>query len=157
MLYDNPREVGPDRIANAIGALDRYDPPIIVVDFGTATTFDAISPRGEYLGGAIVPGVEISLDALIGRAAMLRRVELVEPANAIGRSTVESIQSGVVHGILAQVDGICDRFEEEIGASTVIGTGGLSDLIFPLSDRIEFHEPWVTLYGLRVVFQKSRA
>jgi type III pantothenate kinase len=156
VLYDNPREVGPDRIANAIGALERYEPPIIVVDFGTATTFDAISAKGEYLGGAIIPGVEVSLDALVGRAALLRRVELVEPESVIGRTTVESIQSGVVFGIVAQVDGLCDRMEEELGASTVIATGGLSNLIAPLSGRIEHHEPWLTLHGLRVVFEKNR-
>jgi type III pantothenate kinase len=154
--YENPREVGPDRIANAIGALDKYEPPIIVVDFGTATTFDAISAKGEYLGGAIIPGIEISLDALIGRAALLRRVELVEPATVIGRTTVESIQSGVVYGIVAQVDGLCARFEEELGPSTVVATGGLSNLIAPLSSRIAHHEPWLTLQGLRIVFEKNR-
>lgn len=156
VLYDNPKEVGPDRIANAVGALERYEPPLIIVDFGTATTFDAISRKGEYLGGAIIPGIEISLDALVGRAAMLRRVELVEPETVIGRSTVESIQSGVVYGIAAQVDGLCGRFEEELGPATVIATGGLSELVVPLSTRIEHHEPWLTLHGLRIVFNKNR-
>jgi type III pantothenate kinase len=155
VLYDNPRDVGPDRIANAVGALERYDPPLIIVDFGTATTFDGISARGEYLGGAIIPGIEISLDALVGRAALLRRVELVEPSRVIGRTTVEAIQSGVVHGIVAQVEGLCERFERELGPSTAIATGGLSGLIVPLTERLEHHEPWLTLHGLRIVFEKN--
>ncbi len=156
VLYDNPREVGPDRIANAIGALERYQPPIIVVDFGTATTFDAISEAGDYLGGAIIPGIEISLDALVGRAALLRRVELVEPGSVIGRSTVESIQAGMVYGVVAMVDGLVGRIEAELGPSTVVATGGLGGLIAPLSDRIEHHEPWLTLHGLRTVYHRNR-
>src|SRR3954468_8850858 len=106
ILYDNPKEVGADRIADAVAAYDLYGGPTIVVDFGTATTFEAVSAKGEYLGGAIIPGIEISLDALFGRAAALRRVELVEPRNIIGKSTVESIQSGAVYGFAAQVDGL---------------------------------------------------
>jgi type III pantothenate kinase len=156
VLYDNPREVGPDRIANAIGALERFQPPIIVVDFGTATTFDAISDAGEYLGGAIMPGIEISLDALVERAALLRRVELVEPDSVIGRSTVESIQAGMVYGVVAMVDGLVGRIEAELGPATVVATGGLGGLIAPLSDRIEHHEPWLTLHGLRTVYARNR-
>jgi type III pantothenate kinase len=155
ILYDNPREVGADRIANAVGALDLYGGPAVVVDFGTATTFDAISAKGEYLGGAIVPGIEISMDALFARAAWLRRVELIEPRNAIGRSTVESIEAGVVYGTVALVDGMVRRFEEELGKSAVIATGGLGSLIAPLSDTIQHLEPWLTLHGLRLVHEKN--
>jgi type III pantothenate kinase len=157
ILYENPREVGADRIANAVGALDRYGGPAVVVDFGTATTFDAISAKGEYLGGAIVPGIEISMDALFARAAWLRRVELVEPRNAIGRSTIESIEAGVVYGSVAMVDGMVRRFEDELGKSAVIATGGLGSLIAPLSDTIEHLEPWLTLHGLRLIHARNTA
>ncbi|MEA3019231.1 MAG: type pantothenate kinase [Actinomycetota bacterium] len=156
ILYDNPKEVGADRIANAVGALEMYAPPIIVVDFSsTATIFDAISAKGEYLGGTIVPGVEVSLDALVGRAAMLRRVELVEPRSVIGRSVVESIQAGVVYGTVDAVDGIVRRFEAELGECTVVATGGLAGLVGPLSKTIQHHEPWLTLRGLRSIFEKN--
>ena len=155
ILYDSPREVGADRIANAVGTLDLYGGPAVVVDFGTATTFDAISANGEYLGGAIVPGIEISMDALFARAAWLRRVELIEPRNVIGRSTVESIEAGAVYGTVALVDGMVRRFEDELGKSTVIATGGLGGLIAPLSDTIQHHEPWLTLHGLRLIHQKN--
>ncbi len=155
ILYDNPKEVGPDRIANAVGAYDLYGGPCIVVDMGTATTFDAISVEGEYLGGAIAPGLAISLDALFHHAAALRRVELVEPRSVIGKSTVESIQSGALYGFAAQVDGMCSRFAAELGPSTVVATGGLSDVIAPLSDCIEHHEPWLTLHGLRLVYERN--
>ena len=137
VLYDNPKEVGADRIANAVGAFDLYGGPTIVVDFGTATTFDVISESGEYLGGAIIPGIEISMDALFGRAAALRRVELVEPRSVIGKTTVESIQSGVIYGYSAMIDGMCDRIEEVVGDATVIATGGLADLISPVAESIE--------------------
>jgi type III pantothenate kinase len=157
ILYDNPREVGPDRIANAVAAYDLYGGPTVVVDFGTATTFDAISARGEYLGGAIVPGIEISLDALFARAALLRRVELVPPRNVIGKSSVESVQSGAIHGFTAQVDGLCRLFEAELGECTVVATGGLSALMAPLSAAIQHHEPWLTLHGLRLVYERNRA
>ena len=156
ILYDNPKEVGADRIANAVGAYDLYGGPTIVVDFGTATTFDVISDKGEYLGGAIVPGIEISMDALFGRAAALRRVELVEPRSVIGKTTVESIQSGAVYGYSAMVDGMCDRIEEVIGDSTVVATGGLAGLIAPVADSIEHEEPWLTLHGLRLIWEKNQ-
>src|ERR1700722_12599824 len=120
ILYDNPKEVGPDRIANAVGAYDLYGGPCIVVDLGTATTFDAISVNGEYLGGAIAPGLAISLEALFNHAAALRRVELVEPRSVIGKSTVESIQSGALYGFAAQVDGMCARIAAELGSSAVV-------------------------------------
>ncbi len=155
ILYENPKEVGADRIANAVGAYDLYGGPCIVVDFGTATTFDAISERGEYLGGAIIPGIEISLDALFGRAAALRRVELIEPRNVIGKNTVESMQSGAVYGFTDQVDGLCRRFVAELGDSTIVATGGLAGLITPLSTMIQHHEPWITLVGLRIIWERN--
>ncbi len=155
VLYDNPKEVGADRIANAVGAVDLYGGPTICVDFGTATTFDAISRDNEYLGGAIFPGIEIGLQALADRAAALRTVELAEPRAVIGRSTVESVQSGTVWGAVAMVGGMCELFEEELGPSTVIATGGLGGLIARLSRRIEHYEPWLTLHGLRLVHAKN--
>jgi type III pantothenate kinase len=153
--YDNPKEVGADRIANAIAAFDLYGGPTIVADFGTATTCDAVSENGEYLGGAIAPGVEISMDALVGKAAALRAVELRAPRNVLGKSTVESIQSGAVYGFAAQVDGLCDRIIAELGECTVVSTGGLADLITPFSRRIQHTEPWLTLHGLRLVYEKN--
>ena len=155
ILYENPKEVGADRIANAVGAFDLYGGPTIIVDFGTATTCDAVSANGEYLGGAIAPGIEISMDALVGRASALRAVELVEPRNVLGKSTVESIQSGAVYGFAAQVDGLCDRIQDELGECSVISTGGLADLITPLSKRVQHTEPWLTLHGLRLVHEKN--
>src|ERR1700721_2379659 len=124
ILYDNPKEVGADRIADAVGAYDLYGGPCVVVDMGTATTVEAISAKGEYLGGAITPGVAISLDALYQHAAALRRVEVMEPRHVIGRSTVESIESGTLCGFAAQVDGLARRFMEELGPSTVWAPGG---------------------------------
>jgi type III pantothenate kinase len=155
ILYDNPKEVGADRIANAVGAYDLYGGPCVVVDMGTATTVEAISAAGEYLGGAITPGVAISLDALFANAAALRRVELVEPRSVIGRSSAESIESGTLYGFAAQVDGLARRFMEELGPSTVVATGGLSSLIAPHSDTIEHVEPWLTLHGLRIVYERN--
>ena len=154
--YDNPREVGPDRIANAVAAFDRYGGPTTVVDFGTATIFDAISGAGEYLGGAIFPGLDVSLDALFGKAAALRRVELAPPRNVIGRSVTESIQSGVVLGFASVVDGMCDRFDEAIGAeATTVFTGSIAELIVPVVDREVHVEPWLTLKGLRLIFLRN--
>src|SRR6516165_28047 len=155
ILYDNPQDVGADRIADAVAAYDLYGGPTIVIDFGTATTVEAISAAGEYLGGAIIPGIEISLDALFGRAAALRRVELVEPRSVIGKTTVESIQSGVIYGYSSMIDGMCDRIEEELGAATVLATGGLADLIAPVAESIEHTEPWLTLHGLRLIWEKN--
>jgi type III pantothenate kinase len=157
ILTENPREVGADRIANAVGALDLVDGPIVVIDFGTATTFDALSVRGEYLGGLIAPGLEISLDALYTRAAALRRVELVEPRGVIGRTTVDSIQNGAVYGTAGMVDGICARMVDELGPATVIATGGLATLVAPHTRSIDRVEPWLTLHGLRKVFQRNNA
>ena len=157
ILYDNPKEVGPDRIANAVGAYDLYPGASIVVDLGTATTFDVVSEKGEYMGGAITPGVAISLDALYAHAAALRSVELVEPRSVIGRSTVESIQSGVLYGYAAQVDGMVERIRKEIGEARVIATGGLAGLIAPRTNHVNHVEPWLTLHGLRIVHERNHA
>ncbi len=156
ILYDNPKEVGPDRIADAVAAYEKYGGPTVVVDFGTANTIEAISEKGEYLGGAIIPGIEISLDALFGRAAALRRVELVPPRNVIGKSTVESIQSGAIYGFSGQVDSMVERFEAELGECSVVATGGLAELIIPHSRTIEHFEPWLTLEGLRIIWERNR-
>ena len=156
ILYDNPKEVGADRIANAVAAYDLYGGPSIVVDFGTANTIEAISEKGEYLGGAIFPGIEISMDALFGRAAALRRVELVPPKHVIGKSTVESIQSGCVFGYSGQVDALVDRFRAELGECTVLATGGLAEPILAFSRTIQHYEPWLTLQGLRIVFERNK-
>lgn len=155
ILADNPREVGPDRVANTAAVHALFGGPAVVVDFGTSTNFDVVSAKGEYLGGAIVPGIEISLDALFARAAALGRVELVEPRNVVGKTTVECIQSGVLYGYTDLVDGMCRRIRAEIGECTVVATGGLSGLIGPLSATIDHHEPWLTLHGLRLVFERN--
>ena len=155
IIYDNPREVGADRIANSVGAYDLYPGAAIVVDMGTATTFDVISNKGEYLGGVIAPGVAISLEALYTQAAALRSVELVRPRSVIGRSTVESIQSGVLYGFAAQVDGLVERIREELGEATVIATGGLAGLIAPHTKYVQHVEPWLTLHGLRIVHERN--
>jgi len=155
ILIDNPREVGADRIVNAIGAYDLYGGPSVVVDFGTATTLDAVSAKGEYLGGAILPGIDISMDALFSRADRLSRVELVEPRSVIGKSTMEALQSGAIYGFAAQVDGIARRMEDELGECTVVATGGLSGLISRFSATIQHVDPWLTLHGLRLVYQRN--
>ncbi|MFA5565195.1 MAG: type III pantothenate kinase [Acidimicrobiia bacterium] len=155
VLTDNPREVGGDRIANAIAAWHLYGGPTIVVDFGTATTCDVISVNGEYLGGVIAPGVNISLDALFARTAALRAVELVEPRSVIGKTTTEALQSGAIYGFAGMVDGLVNRIEDEIGKCKVVATGGLGPLISPYSATIELNEPWITLHGLRLVHAKN--
>jgi type III pantothenate kinase len=156
ILYDNPKEVGADRIANAVAAYDLYGGPSIVVDFGTANTIEAISEKGEYLGGAIFPGIEISMNALFERAAALGRVELVAPRHVIGKSTVESIQSGCVYGYSGQVDALVDRFQAELGDCAVVATGGLAEPIITHSRTVQHYEPWLTLAGLRIVFERNR-
>src|SRR5207244_11483811 len=136
--YDDPREVGPDRVVNAIAAKERYGAPCIVVDFGTSTNFDVVSPAGEYLGGVLAPGIEISMDALFARAARLVEVDYAVPASVIGKTTVGGLQSGLVYGFAGQVDGIVGRIREELGAEArVVATGGLADLVAPHSQTIE--------------------
>jgi type III pantothenate kinase len=151
---DNPHELGADRIANAVAAHHRHGGPCVVVDFGTATNFDVVSAEGSYIGGAIAPGVEVSAAALTDRAARLVKVDLVAPARVIGRSTVECLQSGIVFGTVAMVDGMVARIREEVGApATVVATGGLAGLICQFSAQIDEHEPLLTLEGLRLVHE----
>ena len=155
ILYDNPKEVGADRIANAVAAFDLYGGPTVVVDFGTGNNFDVISADGEFVGGAIAPGIEVSLDALFGRAAALGAVEMVEPPSVIGKSTVESLQSGTIYGFTGMIDGMVRRFQDELGDINVVATGGLAHMIAPVSDTIEHVEPFLTLHGLRIVHDRN--
>jgi len=157
VLYDDPREVGPDRIANAVAARERYGAPCIVVDFGTSTNFDAVSAQGEYVGGVLAPGIEVSMDALFARAARLTKVDFVEPETVIGKTTVSALQSGLVYGFAGQVDGIVERIRAELGDNApVIATGGLAELIAPHSRTIEKVDPLLTLDGLRLVWDRNR-
>lgn len=161
VLTDNPKEVGSDRIVNSLAAATIYGGPAIVVDFGTATTFDAVSDKGEYLGGAIAPGIEISVEALGARGAQLRKVELARPRSVIGRNTVEALQSGILFGFAGQVDGIVRRMATELadepGDVTVVATGGLAPLVIEEVDRINAHDPWLTLRGLKLVFDRNNS
>ena len=159
LLVDNPKEIGADRIVNTLAAhaLFGHDNPVIVVDFGTSTNLDVVSAKGEFLGGAFAPGIEISLDALVGRAAQLRKVELIRPRSVIGKNTVEALQSGAIYGFAGQVDGLVRRIVEELdsGPVVVVATGGLAPLVIGISETIEFHEPDLTLIGLQMVFAKN--
>jgi type III pantothenate kinase len=158
IAIDNPHEVGADRIVNSVAAFRRFGGPCIVVDFGTATNFDCVSEAGEYLGGAIAPGIEVSVEALTSRAARLLKVELVEPDAAIGKSTVSALQSGILYGTVAMVDGLVARLKSELGqGAVVVATGGLSELIVPLSDQIDEHDPTLTLDGLRLIHELNAA
>jgi type III pantothenate kinase len=157
---DNPKEVGTDRIMNTVAAVHLYGGPAVVVDFGTSTNFDAISARGDFVGGALAPGIEISVDALSRRAAQLLKVELARPARVIGKNTVEALQSGIVYGFAGQVEGIARRMAAELspedpGAVTVIATGGLAPLVIDEVKLIDAYEPWLTLIGLRLVYERN--
>lgn len=157
ILTDNPKEVGADRIVNSLAAFTIYGGPAIVVDFGTSTNLDVISAKGEFLGGALAPGVEISIEALASRAAQLRKVELVKPKNVIGKNTVEALQSGAVYGFAGQVDGLVERIIAELGepVKAVIATGGLASIVVRESQTITHHDPDLTLHGLRMVYERN--
>ncbi len=156
VLYENPREVGADRIVNAVAAFERTQGPVIVVDFGTATTFDCVSPKGEYLGGVIVPGVRVSLDALLAHAAKLSRIELLAPPRVLGKNTTHALQSGLVIGHAALVDGMVERLQLELGyKSRVIATGGLASLIAEHAKRIDELDANLTLEGLRILHERN--
>jgi type III pantothenate kinase len=159
VLMDNPREVGSDRIVNALAAAQLFEGPSIVVDFGTATTFDVVSAKGEYVGGAIAPGIDISLEALGRRGAQLRKVELLRPRSVIAKNTVEALQSGVLYGFASQVDGLVGRMLAELrlepGQANVIATGGLAPLVVEECASITDHQPWLTLLGLEIVFARN--
>jgi type III pantothenate kinase len=155
--YDDPRELGPDRIVNSIAAKERYGAPVIVVDFGTSTNFDVVSPEGEYVGGVLAPGIEISMEALFARAARLVKVDYVAPESVIGKTTVGALQSGLVYGFAGQVDGIVGHIRRELGADApAIATGGLADLVAPHSETIQEVDPFLTLEGLRLVWELNR-
>jgi type III pantothenate kinase len=164
LLVDNPKEIGADRIVNTLAAFTLFgnSGPAIVVDFGTSTNLDVVSPKGEFLGGALAPGIEISVEALAARAAQLRKVELIKPKSVIGKNTVEAVQSGTIYGFAGQVDGLVNRIIDELedlypdsGEISVIATGGLAPLVLGISESIEFHEPDLTLIGLRLVYERN--
>jgi type III pantothenate kinase len=161
LLVDNPKEIGADRIVNTLAAHTLFGGPAIVVDFGTSTNLDVVSPNGEFLGGSLAPGIEISVDALASRAAQLRKVELIKPKSVIGKNTVEALQSGTIFGFAGQVDGLVDRIIAELAkdyeaAPTVIATGGLAPLIIGVAETIDEYEPDLTLIGLRLIHEKNR-
>jgi type III pantothenate kinase len=157
LRHDAPREIGPDRIANAVAALERYGAPSIVVDFGTSTNFDVVSAEGEYVGGVLAPGIEVSMDALFERAARLLKVDFVAPPSPIGKTTATALQSGLVYGFAGQVDGIVERIRAELGddGATVVATGGLAELIAPHAKTIGKIDPFLTLNGLRLIWTRN--
>ena len=154
--YDNPREVGADRIVNAVAAYEKFGGPVIIIDFGTATTFCAVDKKGTYLGGAICPGIGISTDALVQRTAKLPRIEVVQAEKVICRNTVESMQAGVFYGFVGQVDGIVSRMRKELGCKAkVVATGGLAVIVAPATDAIDVVEPMLTLEGLKIIYDRN--
>jgi type III pantothenate kinase len=156
LRHDHPRDIGADRIVNAVAVHELYGGPAIVVDFGTATSFDAVSADGAFVGGAIAPGVTTSAEALVHRAARLPTVETVAPPSPVGRSTVTALQSGIVYGVAGQVDGIVSRIAEELGPGvTTVATGGLAPAILEACGTIDHHDPWLTLKGLRIIWDRN--
>lgn len=154
--YENPREVGADRIVNSVAAIELYGAPCIVVDFGTATTFDYIDEQAQYIGGAVAPGIGISTEALYQRAAKLPRIELVKPKSVVGRNTIASMQAGIIYGFAGQVDGIVGRIRQEFrSAPKVVATGGLAELIAAESKTIELVNPLLTLQGLQLIYERN--
>lgn len=157
IMYENPLEVGADRVVSAVAALEKYGGPCVVVDFGTATTFDALSAQGEYLGGAIAPGVRISAEALYTKTAKLPRIEIVRPERAIGRTTVTSMQSGLYYGYIGLVSSLIQRFLDELGGeAAVVATGGFASLIHREVSSIGHYEPDLVLEGLRILYERNR-
>jgi type III pantothenate kinase len=157
LRVDNPREIGADRIVNAVAAYELYGGPAIVVDFGTATSFDVVDGQGQFIGGAIAPGVDTSADALVRRAARLPRVETVTPPSPIGRSTVTALQSGIVYGAAGQVDALVARMRRELGPGvTTVATGGLAASVLDACASIDHHDPWLTLKGLAMIWERNR-
>ena len=155
--YDNPREIGPDRLVNAVAGYERLGGPCVIVDFGTAVTHDVVSADGEYLGGVIFPGVEISLEALSDRAAALPKIDLVEPRSLVGKSTVDAIRSGMIFGYAAMVDGIVGRLREQLGADTkALATGGLAQIVVPFCDSLDVVDDLLTLTGLRLIWERNQ-
>lgn len=157
ILTDNPREVGADRVVNALAAHTLTGGPAVVVDFGTATNFDVVSAKGEFVGGVIAPGMQASAASLFSRTARLTRVELSAPPDVVGKSTVEAIQSGLIFGTAGEVDAIVTRIRDVLPGATAIATGGLAPVVLPHTTSIDRHEPWLTLEGLRMVFEKNVA
>ncbi|MSQ28411.1 MAG: type III pantothenate kinase [Dehalococcoidia bacterium] len=156
VLYDDPRAVGADRVTDAVAAFRTYGGPVIIVDCGTATVLDAVTREGEYLGGAIAPGIQVAVDALVSHTSMLRRIELVRPKHAIGRNTVNSMQSGIIYGYVGLIEGLIARFKQELdGEAKVVATGGLAGIIADASEAIDFVDPDLTLQGLRFVYEMN--
>ena len=157
VLYENPREVGADRVTDAVAAFRLYGGPVIVVDCGTATVLDAVSQEGDYFGGAIAPGIILAMDALVSHTSMLRRIELIAPKQAIGRNTVQSMQSGIIYGYVGLVESLVKRFKEELkGNVTVVGTGGLVDIIAKETSIFDVIDQDLTLSGLRMIYEMNR-
>jgi type III pantothenate kinase len=155
--YDDPRELGSDRIANAVAARERFGAPVIVVDFGTSTNFDIVSPEGDFVGGVLAPGIETSMEALFSRAARLVKVDYVEPPQVIGKTTEQALRSGLVYGFAGQVDGIVGAIRRELEAEArAVATGGLAELIAPHSRTVSIVEPFLTLDGLRLIWERNR-
>jgi type III pantothenate kinase len=156
ILIDNPREVGADRIVNALAAFAKYGGPCVIVDIGTATTYDAVTEKGEFVGGAIAPGLQVAAEGLFAATARFTRVEIVPPRSVIGKNTTEALQSGLLFGTAGEVDGMVERIQKELGGDAiVIATGGLAGIVVPECSSVDHHDPWLTLEGLRLIFEKN--